>query len=77
MFKTFLKKIGLLGLILCSIGAFGQDADLGMEYMKAGEYEKAKTVFQKLAKNKEAVKAIHKPYLQTLIKLKEIGRAHV
>ena len=30
MFKIFSKKIGLLGLILCSIGAFGQDADLGM-----------------------------------------------
>ncbi|MEA5457749.1 tetratricopeptide repeat protein [Arcicella sp. LKC2W] len=60
----------MLFLIL-SFGAFSQDAELGMEYMKAGEYEKAKTIFQKLAKNKETAKVIHKPYLQTLIKLKE------
>ncbi len=75
MFKTFSKKIFLLGLMLFSIGAFAQDADLGMEYMKAGEYEKAKTIFQKIAKNKEMVKSIHKPYLQTLIKLKEYEEA--
>ena len=75
MFKTFSKKIFLLGLILFSIGAFAQDAELGMEYMKAGEYEKAKIVFQKVAKNKETVKSIYKPYLQTLIKLKEYDEA--
>ena len=75
MFKTFSKKIFLLGLMLFSIGAFAQDAEVGMEYMKAGEYEKAKTVFQKVAKNKEAVKSIYKPYLQTLIKLKEYDEA--
>ena len=71
MLKSFLKRFGLFGLMMFSFGAFAQEAELGMEYMKAGEYEKAKTVFQKLAKNKETAKVIHKPYLQTLIKLKE------
>jgi tetratricopeptide (TPR) repeat protein len=75
MLKSFLKRFGLLGLMMFSFGAFAQEAELGMEYMKAGEYEKAKTVFQKLAKNKETAKVIHKPYLQTLIKLKEFDEA--
>jgi tetratricopeptide (TPR) repeat protein len=55
--------------------ASAQETELGMEYMKAGEYEKAKTIFQKLSKNKETAKLIHKPYLQTLIKLKEFEEA--
>ena len=71
LLKTFLKNFGFVLLLILSFGAFSQDAELGMEYMKAGEYEKAKTIFQKLAKNKETAKVIHKPYLQTLIKLKE------
>jgi tetratricopeptide (TPR) repeat protein len=75
MLKSFWKRFGVLGLMMFSFGAFAQDAELGMEYMKAGEYEKAKTVFQKLAKNKETAKVIHKPYLQTLIKLKEFDEA--
>ena len=75
MLKSFLKRFGLLGLMMFSFGTFAQDAELGMEYMKAGEYEKAKSVFQKLAKNKETAKVIHKPYLQTLIKLKEFDEA--
>lgn len=75
MFKTFSKKIFLLGMVLFSFGAFAQDAELGIEYMKAGEYEKAKTVFQKVAKNKELVKTIYKPYIQTLIRLKEYDEA--
>ncbi|MBC7407754.1 MAG: tetratricopeptide repeat protein [Arcicella sp.] len=75
MLKSFLKQVGLLGLIMFSFGTFAQETELGMEYMKAGEYEKAKLIFQKLAKNKETAKIIHKPYLQTLIKLKEFDEA--
>jgi outer membrane protein assembly factor BamD (BamD/ComL family) len=71
LLKTFLKNFGFVLLLMLSFGAFSQDAELGMEYLKAGEYEKAKTIFQKLAKNKETAKVIHKPYLLTLIKLKE------
>jgi tetratricopeptide (TPR) repeat protein len=75
MLKSFWKAFGLLGLMMFSIATFAQDAELGMEYMKAGEYEKAKSVFQKLSKNKETAKIIHKSYLQTLIKLKEFDEA--
>ena len=75
MLKSFLKQVGLLGLIMFSFGTFAQETELGMEYMKAGEYEKAKLIFQKLVKNKETAKIIHKPYLQTLIKLKEFDEA--
>jgi Tfp pilus assembly protein PilF len=28
--------------------ASGQDVELGIEYVKAGEYEKAKSIFQKV-----------------------------
>ncbi len=55
--------------------ASGQDVELGIEYVKAGEYEKAKSIFQKLAKNKDIAGSIHKPYLQTLYKLKEVDEA--
>ena len=75
MLKSFWKGFGLLGLMMISFGTFAQEMELGMEYMKAGEYEKAKSIFQKLAKNKETAKVIHKPYLQTLIKLKEFDEA--
>lgn len=75
MLKSFLKSFGLFGLMMISFGTLAQETELGMEYMKAGEFEKAKSIFQKLAKNKESAKVIHKPYLQTLIKLKEFDEA--
>ena len=73
--KVFREKFLIFGYLICSISVNAQEADLGMEYMKAGEYEKAKVVFQKLVKNKEAAKSVHKSYLQTLIKLKEFDEA--
>ena len=75
MLKRFWKRFGLVGLMMFSYGVFAQEAELGMEYMKAGEYQKAKSVFQKLLKNKDILKVIHKPYLQTLIRLREFGEA--
>ena len=75
MLKRFWKRFGLVGLMMFSYGVFAQEAELGMEYMKAGEYEKAKSVFQKLLKNKDILKVIHKPYLQTLIRLREFDEA--
>lgn len=75
MLKNVWKGFWLLGFVLVSFGTFAQEAELGMEYMKAGEYEKAKSIFQKLSKNKDNAKAIHKAYLQTLIKLKEFDEA--
>ena len=75
MLKRFWKRFGLVGLMMFSYGVFAQEAELGMEYMKAGEYQKAKSVFQKLLKNKDILKVIHKPYLQTLIRLREFDEA--
>ena len=75
LLKTFLKALCLCFVLMSSFDVFSQDAQLGVEYLKAGEYEKARTIFQKLAKNKETAKDIYKPYLETLIKLKNWDEA--
>lgn len=75
LLKTFWKAFYLCFVLMCSFEVFCQDAQLGVEYLKAGEYEKARTLFQKLAKNKETAKDIYKPYLETLIKLKNWDEA--
>lgn len=75
LLKTFLKALCLCFVLMSSFEVFSQDAQLGVEYLKAGEYEKARTIFQKLAKNKETAKDIYKPYLETLIKLKNWDEA--
>ncbi|MFT4031130.1 MAG: tetratricopeptide repeat protein [Siphonobacter sp.] len=51
------------------------EVQLGKEYLKNGEYEKARVSLEKLAKNKETLPQVYKPYLQTLTKLKEFGEA--
>lgn len=75
LLKTFWKALCLCFVLMCSFEVFSQDTQLGVEYLKAGEYEKARTIFQKLAKNKETAKDIYKPYLETLIKLKNWDEA--
>ncbi|MEA5427072.1 tetratricopeptide repeat protein [Arcicella lustrica] len=75
LLKTFWKALCLCFVLMSSFDVFSQDAQLGVEYLKAGEYEKARTIFQKLAKNKETAKDIYKPYLETLIKLKNWDEA--
>ncbi len=75
LLKTFLKSLWLMFFWLNTFEGFSQDAQLGVEYLKAGEYEKAKTIFQKLAKNKEVAKDIYQPYLETLSKLKNWDEA--
>ncbi|MEA5405852.1 tetratricopeptide repeat protein [Arcicella sp. DC2W] len=75
LLKTFWKAFYLCFVLMCSFEVLSQDAQLGVEYLKAGEYEKARTLFQKLAKNKETAKDIYKPYLETLIKLKNWDEA--
>lgn len=58
-------------LAFCQISVNAQDAKIAIEYFKAKEYTKAKTVFEKLAKSKDQVGQIHQYYLQTLIELKD------
>ena len=55
--------------------AKGQDIELANEYFKQGEYEKAKEIFQKIAKDKKYIQLIHKNYIQCLFKLKNFDEA--
>lgn len=55
--------------------ANGQDIELANEYFKQGEYEKAKDIFQKIAKDKNNIRLIHQNYIQCLFKLKNYDEA--
>jgi tetratricopeptide (TPR) repeat protein len=55
--------------------AKGQDIELANEYFKQGEYEKAKNIFQKIAKDKNNIRLIHQNYIQCLFKLKNFDEA--
>ncbi|MFN3489806.1 MAG: tetratricopeptide repeat protein [Emticicia sp.] len=55
--------------------AKGQDIELANEYFKQGEYEKAKDIFQKIAKDKTNIRLIHQNYIQCLFKLKNFDEA--
>lgn len=73
--NTIIKYSGIIVLVFMSTIAFGQDVELANEYLKNGEYEKALTIFQKLARNKETAAVIHKSYLQCLQKVKDLDEA--
>ena len=72
MLKSFWKRFGVLGLMMFSFGAFAQDAELGMEYMKAGEYEKAKTVFSEVGKKQRDCKSYSQTIFANAHKIKRI-----
>jgi tetratricopeptide (TPR) repeat protein len=55
--------------------AKGQDIELANQYFKQGEYEKAKDIFQKIAKDKNNIRLIHQNYMQCLVKLKNFDEA--
>lgn len=67
----------LLIILFFSINwlAKGQDIELANEYFKQGEYEKAKNIFQKIAKDKNNIRLIHQNYIQCLFKLKNFDEA--
>jgi tetratricopeptide (TPR) repeat protein len=67
----------LLIILFFSINwlAKGQDIELANEYFKQGEYEKAKDIFQKIAKDKNNIRLIHQNYIQCLFKLKNFDEA--
>ncbi len=62
-------------LMSCSLSLLGQDIELANEYFKQGEFEKAKEIYGRLARDKNSVRIIHSNYLQTLYKLKDWGEA--
>lgn len=51
------------------------EMDLGREYLKTGDYEKAKAVFQKIARDKDRLSEVYQPYLQSLIQTKDWSEA--
>jgi tetratricopeptide (TPR) repeat protein len=67
----------LLIILIFSINwlAKGQDIELANEYFKQGEYEKAKNIFQKIAKDKNNIRLVHQNYIQCLFKLKNFDEA--
>jgi tetratricopeptide (TPR) repeat protein len=67
----------LLIILFFSINwlAKGQDIELANEYFKQGEYEKAKNIFHKIAKDKNNIRLIHQNYIQCLFKLKNFDEA--
>lgn len=69
--RTFLAVV----LMVVGMAAQAQDVELANEYMKNAEYEKAKSIYQKLARNKETAALIHKKYINCLIRLKEVDEA--
>lgn len=70
--KRYLLIILFFGI---QIMAKGQDIELANEYFKQGEYEKAKDIFQKIAKDKNNIRLIHQNYIQCLFKLKNFDEA--
>ncbi len=70
--KRYLLIILFFGI---QIMAKGQDIELANEYFKQGEYEKAKDIFQKIAKDKNNIRLIHQNYIQCLFKLKNFDDA--
>lgn len=51
------------------------DLDLGREYLRTSEFEKAKAVFQKLARDKEQWPAVYRPYLLAMARTKDWAEA--
>ncbi len=51
------------------------DTDLANEYYSTGEFDKAATLYAKVAKNKDAVIFIHKNYMDALLKLQQYDEA--
>lgn len=72
MFGFFVIGMSMLGT---SIQVQAQDVELANEYFQKGEFEKAKVIYQKLAKNENTAKLIYKKYLVTLEQLKDQNEA--
>jgi tetratricopeptide (TPR) repeat protein len=73
-----MKKAAITILIVTwAIGAKAQDKDiqLAQEYLQKEDYEKAKVIFQKLAKDNHTGKEIHESFLKTLFALRDYDEA--
>lgn len=78
--KIHKKAYAALVVGICLFGSVEtnaqvQEIQLANEYVGQGDYEKAKSMFQKLAKNEGNIEGIYKNYLFTLEKLNEWNEA--
>ena len=72
------RKLMFLLLIGISINSFAQTAgsvQLANEYYRMGEVDKAKDLYQSLAKNNRNIPLIHKNYMNVLLDLNEYKAA--
>ncbi|MFN3315946.1 MAG: tetratricopeptide repeat protein, partial [Raineya sp.] len=58
-----------------TLPTFAQDIQLAEEYFVQGKYDKAKDIYDKLARNSSNWRSIHQSYLLTLINLKDYKTA--
>ena len=59
-----------LPLLLCSISVIAQDMEsvnLANEYFQSGEYDKAKEIYDKLARDKNNIPLIHNNYFEVML----------
>ena len=72
MFKRWLL---IFGMLLSSIILKAQEIELANEYFKQGEYEKAKELFEKISRDKNNARLIHRNYVDCLFKLRNFEDA--
>jgi tetratricopeptide (TPR) repeat protein len=65
----------VIGLVLVGLKATAQDVELANEYMKNAEFDKARSIYQKLARSKETASVIHKKYILCLVRLQDLDEA--
>ncbi|MDQ1087032.1 tetratricopeptide repeat protein [Siphonobacter sp. SORGH_AS_1065] len=79
-----LFRLFFCGALLISFGSNAQimpaqvetpEVQLGKEYLRNGEYEKARATLEKLAKEKSLLAEVYEPYLESLVKLKDWNQA--
>jgi len=77
MEKSRIRKIlyFIFLIILISSPAQGQELQLAEEYFVQGKYDKARDIYDKLARNSSNWRSIHQSYLLTLINLKDYKTA--
>lgn len=63
-------------LLLLGFSGFAQDIDIANQYLKQGEYEKAKLIYQKIIKDKSGARFVHENYMECLLKLKNYEEAN-
>jgi len=78
MDKSYIGKILYLSILFflwIHSFAHAQDLQLAQEYFVQGKYDKAKDIYEKLAKNTQNWRSIHDGYLATLLTLKDLETA--